>query len=536
MRIRLLCTALAVVPLVASCAVQPVEEPAGPQRPGYLAAADESLPAGGTLELQMPVDTGAATGLDPQLADVATSWQLMSLAYETLVTVGPGFQPEPGLAVSWESPSPTEYVFHLREGVTFANGRAMAAADVVGSMRRLLAGQGVWRTQIGPVESVTELDRKTVRFKLSSPYTPFLSALANTPAAVLPMAEIENGSVDPAKTMLGTGPFVVAFHRQDVLWRFKRRPGYWAPDRPVADAVNISIVPQEPTRIASLQNNSAGLAVLGNVDAPQVLAGVRGVRVRAQSTTDFYYLMLNSNAPGGKFADQRVRTAINIAMDRAQIAQIATNGLGKPTGVTPVDLPDACDPARLPSATAGLDRARQLLKEAGAENLKFSITAYATEPAPAVAQVIQQNLARIGVEVTIEQLDEGSWAGKVYGAVPAGFDAALSWFAGYAGAGMVAKWWNPEAAQFNIGFMKPNPELNRVIDSATSEPDGPARAPALRDLCAAVDQDAQMIPLVTRPVIIGYRADSVSPTVYANEGYGNAFRRLAEFRSAGGPA
>lgn len=535
MRIRRFCTALAAVPIVVSCAVQAVPEPTATQRPGYLAAADESLPAGGTLELQMPVDTGAVTGLDPQLADVATSWQLMSMVYETLVTVGPDFQPEPGLAESWETPSPTEYVFHLRPGVTFSNGRAMTAADVVGSMHRLLAGDGVWRTQIGPVESVTELDPATVRFELSGPYTPFLSALANTPAAVLPMTEIEDGSFDPAGAMLGTGPYVSTFHRQDVLWRFKRHDGYWAPGKPAADAVNVAIVPQEPTRIASLQNNSADLAMLGNVDAPEVLAGVRGVSVRAQSTTDFYYLMLNSNAPGGKFADPRVRTAINIAMDRAQIAQVATNGLGKPTGVTPADLPDACDPATLPSATADLDRARELLRAAGGENLKFSIAAYATEPAPAVAQVIQQNLARIGIEVTIEQLDEGSWAGKVYGEVPARFDAALSWFAGYAGAGMVAKWWNPEQAGFNIGFMQPNPELNRMIDAAASEVDGPTRVSALRELCDAVDEDAQMIPLVTRPALVGYRSDSVSPTVYATEGYGNTFRRVADFRLAGRP-
>lgn len=534
MRVRRSLAVLAALPL-AACAAQAPPEPTAPDRPGYLAVADGALPRGGTLELQIPVDTGAASGLDPQLADVATSWELMSLVYETLVTVGPGFEPRPGLAASWETPSPTEYVFHLRPGVTFSNGRAMTSADVVGSMRRLLAGKGVWRTQIGPVDSVTATGPDTVRFALSRPYTPFLSALANTPAAVLPMTEIENGSLDVTKTMLGTGPFVATFHRQDVLWRFKRHDGYWATGKPGVDGVNIAIVPQDPTRIASLQNNSAGLTVLGNVDAPQVLAGVRGVRVRAQSTTDFYYLMLNSNAPGGKFADERVRTAINIAMDRAQIAKIATNGLGKPTGVTPADLPGACDPATLPSATAGLDHARQLLKDAGAEHLKFSITAYATEPAPAIAQVIQQNLARIGIEVTIEQLDEGSWAGKVYGAVPAGFDAALSWFAGYAGAGMVAKWWNPEAAGFNIGFMKPNPELNRVLDSATSQPDGPGRAPALRELCTAVDTDAQMIPLVTRPVIVGYRADSLSPTVYATEGYGNAFRGVADYRLSSRP-
>lgn len=515
--------------IAAGCAAAP-QQATGPQVPGFRAVADESLPAGGTLDLQMPVDNGAATGLDPQLADVATSWQLMSLVYETLVTVGPDFAIRPGLAASWEQPEPTRYVFHLRPGVTFSNGRPMTSADVVGSLQRLLAGQGVWKAQIGPIVGVDAVDPSTVAVRLTEPYAPFLAALANTPAAVLPMAEIQAGTFDPAVAMLGTGPFVVTSHRQDVQWRFARRPGYWAAGRPAADTVNIEIVPQEPARIAALQSNAADLVMLGNVDAQQVLAGARDVRVEPIATTDFYYLMLSSHAPGGKFADPRVRMAINIAMDRGQIAAVATNGLGRPTGVTPIGLPGACDPARLPSATAGLDRARALLADAGVANLKFSLALFATEPAPAVGQVIQQNLARIGIDVTIEQLDEASWAGKVYGSVPAQFDAALSWFAGYAGADMVAKWWNPEAARFNLGFMAPNPELNRVIAAASATPEGPDRAPALQRMCAAVDTDAQMIPLVTRPAMVGYRADAVSPTVYATEGYGNVFREAAGYR------
>lgn len=527
---RLVPAVLAAV-LAAGCAAAPLES--RPQTPGFLAVADESLPAGGTLDLQMPVDNGAATGLDPQLADVATSWQLMSLVYETLVTVGPDFAIRPGLATSWEQPEPTRYVFHLRPGVTFSNGRAMTAADVVGSLQRLLAGQGVWKAQIGPITAVDAVDAATVSVRLAQPYAPFLAALANTPAAVLPMAEIAAGTFDPAAAMLGTGPFVVTAHRQDVQWRFARRPGYWAPGRPAADTLNIEIVAQEPARIAALQSNTADLVMLGNVDAPRVLAGVRDVRVEPVATTDFYYLMLSSHAPGGKFADPRVRMAINIAMDRTQIAAIATNGLGRPTGVTPVGLPSACDPGQLPSATAGLDRARALLAEAGATNLEFSLALFATEPAPAVGQVIQQNLARIGVDVTIEQLDEASWAGKVYGSVPAQFDAALSWFAGYAGADMVARWWNPDAAKFNLGFMAPNPELNTAIATASATPEGPDRAAALQRLCAAVDTDAQMIPLVTRPALVGYRADAVSPTVYATEGYGNVFREAAGYRLLG---
>jgi peptide/nickel transport system substrate-binding protein len=531
MRIPKTIPLVAAAVVLAACSPAPTGQQAdGSAEPGYLAVADQAVTAGGALDIQIPIDSGAASGLDPQLADVAVSWQLMSLAYDTLVTVGPDFAIEPALARSWDTPDDKTYVFHLRDGVTFANGRAMTAADVVGSLERLVAGQGVWRTQIGPVEKIEAVDAQTVQVRLSTPYAPFLAALANTPAAVLPMTEVNDKSVDLTKTMLGTGPFVVESHRQDVSWTFTRRDGYWAKDKPGVDKVTVTIAPQEQARIAALQNGSADLVALGNVDAPELLAGVRGASVGTQSTTDFYYLMLNSNAPGGKFADPKVRQAINIAMNREDIAKTALNGLGKPTGVTPAGLPDSCDPAALPSATAGIDKAKALLKEAGAEDLSFSLAVFSTEPAPAIAQVIQQQLGAIGVDVRIEQLDEGSWAGKVYGASPATFDAAMSWFAGYASAGMVAQWWNPEKAVFNLGFMKPNPDLNTVLDTAIATPEGPDRAGALTDLCTAVDEDAQMIPLVTRPALVGYRTDAVSPTLYQNEGYGNLLRAIADFR------
>jgi peptide/nickel transport system substrate-binding protein len=498
--------------------------------PGYLALADQSLPSGGTLNLQVHIDSGAATGYDPQLADVATTWQLLSLSYETLVTVGPDFSVQPLLAEKWDTPSPTEYVFHLRKGVRFSNGREMTADDVVGSLKRLLASKSVWRGQLGPVKSVTADGDGKVKVTLSEPYTPFLAALANVPAAVLPMKEIDDKSVDPATTLLGTGPYVVENHRQDVSWAFKRNDRYWNKGKPAADALNITIAPEEAARIAALQNGSAALATLGNVDSATMLAGAGNVQVGTQATTDFYYLMLNSLKPGSKLADPKVRQAIAIALDNQQIADVALGGQGKPTAITPAGLPGACDPAALPSAAKSVDDAKALLAEAGAQDLSFTLTIFSTEPAPAVAQVIQQNLQQAGITVKIEQMDEASWSGKVYGKAPADFDAALSWFAGYADPGMVTKWWNPETAGFNVGFMKPDKELNTLIDAAGKEPAGPSRDQALTAVCAKADADAQMIPLVTRPATVAFRTDALSPSLYATEGYGNVLRLVADAR------
>ncbi|MCG5218388.1 ABC transporter substrate-binding protein [Streptosporangium soli] len=524
-------TALAVITTACAPGATAPTAAAPEAEPGYAASADGALPAGGTLNLQVHVDTGAASGLDPQLADVASSWQVMSLVYETLVTVGPDFTVQPLLAESWETPSPTTYVFKLRDDVVFSNGRRMTADDVVGSLKRLLDSKSVWRGQLGPVKSVTKSGEHGVKITLDTPYTPFLSALANVPAAVLPMKEVRDGSVDPAVKMVGTGPFTVEDHRQDVSWSFRKNAKYWAPGKPALDAVNITVAPEETARIAGLQNGGASLATLGNVDSAGMLAGAANVEVVTQATTDFYYLMLNTKAASSKFADPRVRQAINMAMDRGQIADVAVGGQGKPTGATPAGLPGACDPARLPSATGGPEGAKKLLAAAGVRDLSFTLSIYSTEPAPAVAQVIQQNLQQAGIKVNIEQMDEASWAGKVYGKAPATFDAALSWFAGYADPGMVAKWWNPDVAGFNSGFMKSDKELNELIDAANTVPSGAGRTEALAKVCAKADTDAQMIPLVTRPATIGYRSDALSPSLYATEGYGNALRLIADTRA-----
>jgi peptide/nickel transport system substrate-binding protein len=87
------------------------------KHPGYLAVADTSGSTGGTLHLEVASDVVEASGLDPQAATLAASWSILSLAYQTLVTIGPNYSIQPMLATSWDQPNPTTYVFHLRSGV-----------------------------------------------------------------------------------------------------------------------------------------------------------------------------------------------------------------------------------------------------------------------------------------------------------------------------------------------------------------------------------------------------------------------------------
>lgn len=492
---------------------------------GYLAESDTSLKGTGPLTVQLDYDSVEAGGLDPQTAATARSWSIESLVYEPLVTVDPKFGIEPLLASSWKQPNATTYVFTLRKGVTFSNGRALTPADVVGSIQRLLKSKAAYAAQLGPVKSVQATGADQVTVELTKAYTPFLAALANTPAAILPMKEIDNGSLDPQKEMLGTGPFVVKDHKQDQYWNFTRNSSYRDTKNIRIGDLKIEIVPQEAARLAALRNGGAAFVNFNNVDSMDQLTGTKNAKVVSQTNSDFYYLIQNSKNPDSPLADEKIRFALNSALNRAEIASVALGGQSQPTGVTPSVLPGACDPAKLP-ATSGDTTA---LKNIG--TLRLAV--YTSEPAVGqIAQVIQQQLAEAGVTVEIQKYDDTTYGAKVFGAKP-DFDLAIGWFAGYVDASMVSRWWNPVIAGFSGTFLNDDKTLDALIDKAASEPDGSARTKTLADLCARVDTAAQMLPLVTRPSVIGYRTDQVSPTLRAAEGYGNFLRDLTSYTLPG---
>jgi peptide/nickel transport system substrate-binding protein len=501
------------------------------EAPGYLAVADDSITGTGDLTVQLDYDSVEANGLDPQTATTARSWTLMGLSYDTLVEVGPEFEFEPGLAASWETPSDTEYVFTLRDDAVFSNGRPMTADDVVGSLERLVASGSDWSLQLGAVESIVKTGDLEVTVTLAEPYTSFLGALANTPAAILPIAEIEDGSVDITTTMLGTGPFVVESHVQDQSWSFVPNEHFHDAEAMSVQNLEIDIVTEENTRLAAIRDGSADYAFFNNVDALDLLGDTADARVVDQQNTDFYYVIINSQNPDSPLADEAVRFAVNSALDRQEISDIALAGSALPTGVTPATLPGACPAADLPSEQPITEEISRMLADAGAEDLTLTLTTYNSEPALAqIAQVMQQELAAVGVDLTIENLDIGSFSDKIYSNSPSDIDLALSWYAGYGDAAMVSKWWNGDVSTFTAGFKANDPAQNALQVLAGSQPAGAERDQTLAELCAAVDEASELVPLVTRPGVIGYRTDSVSPTINTNEGYGNVLRNIVDFR------
>ena len=466
-----------------------------------------------------------ATQLDPTSSQLGSSWELHHILYDTLVMVDGEFNIVPGLAESYESPSPTEYVFTLRQNAKFSNGRAMTADDVVGSFERILdpeSGSALpgW---VGTDTKVEKVDEGTVRFTLSKPLNTFLPALTQSSAAILPMKELEAGEIDLTRDVLGTGPFMVASHKTDREWVLKRNPHAW--QEPVADTLLIKIIRDTNARIAALREGGADLSQFVEPDAPELLSSIPNLQVVEQDRTDYYFLQLNTEGPDTPFSDVRVRQAIAYGIDRDKIRAVALAGLGEVTGPVSAAFGDRTVPTTI---ERDVEKAKSLLEEAGASGLEFEII-YPGETNGNIAQVIQQDLTEIGVTVKATALEEGVWVERAWVANPAKMDATVAYYAAYAGPSMALVNWSPDlAGGFGIGFEPDDPKMTAVINQswqATGETEMDAVAAAAQ----AVEEQAATIPLVTRPAIFAFRSDRMQAEFVAADGNIDPLHNVADF-------
>ncbi len=271
--------------------------------PGADAAAQTTLTWGKPSEV---------LSTDPHLSADGTSWTVFYLIYDQLMSTGDDLKPAPGLAESWEQTSPTSYTFRLRQGARFSNGRPVSTADVVGSLKRLTDPKlgAAWGRQLRAVKDVVAVDERTVRIELSEPLASLLAILSVSTTSILPIKEMEDGTFDPTKGMLGSGPFAVKQHLQDESWTLERNPHYWRAGHPVADRFVIRIMPDDATRIAALREGRVDFASFENPDTPRLLRGVPNVAVQIQNTPNYFRLDVSAIQQSSPFRDERLRRAL----------------------------------------------------------------------------------------------------------------------------------------------------------------------------------------------------------------------------------
>jgi peptide/nickel transport system substrate-binding protein len=387
-----------------------------------IAACTPSAPASGSLVYGL---TLAPSGIDPHLNASSELGIPLSSVYDTLVFLDPETGTfVPGLARDWTiSSDGTVYTFHLRRDVTFHDGTRFDAQAVRANIEYTLNPDNHSQKaafMLGPLDRVETPDDFTAVLVLKEPYAPLLDSLSQVYLGVAsPKALEEWGSVDYQFHQVGTGPYTFVEYVPNDHLTLHANPDYdWGPSiyqekRAAIETITFRFFTDSATRALALEGGLAD--IVGEVpphDAERLSASGGYSLLPVPIAGQPLQFMLNTaRSPTDELA---VRQALILGLDRAAIVQTVF-GSTSPVAQGPMSLNvmpflaedplpdnDPAEAARLLDGAGWILEQGQTLRSRDGQTLQLMIVAPSWGSNLEVAQLLQANWERLGIDVQIE--------------------------------------------------------------------------------------------------------------------------------------
>ena len=499
---RSVALAIAAAMLLAGCAI-----PLDPPPPGS--------PEGGGPPRQGGV-LHEASSEDPRTLDPArgydtVSWALEQMLFNTLVDYDEKTNIVPELAESWTtSPDGLLFTFNLRHDVRFSSGRPCTASDVKYSIERLLKpsihSQGA--EFFHGIEGATDYIAGTapevrgvrvpapdrLEFALTAADPLFLHKLTMPFTAVVDREAVERvGDDDFTRHPAGTGAFVLAEWTYGQRMRLERNPLYFRAGFPRLDGVELTIGVSPQLAWLKYQRGELDLAGIPSAEFQRVLADER-YRPLISSRTTLTTSYLGLNCEVAPFDRLPVRQAMNLAVDKRRLLELADGQGVVANGILPPDMPGAAPIAGFPHDPAA---ARARLVEAGlAGGFTTTLWARRDEGTMRLAQSIQQDLAGIGVRLDLKPVDFPALIEAVRhaGMVPV---FLLGWEADFPDpSNFLTVLLHSRSRDTNNNTFYANPDVDHLLDEADATLDPTRRFALFHQAEVAIVRDAPWVPLV----------------------------------------
>jgi peptide/nickel transport system substrate-binding protein len=329
------------------------------------------------------------------------------------------------LAESWTvSGDKRVYTFKIRKGVKFHDGSDMTARDIKASYDHIIfppAGVSSSRqAQYKVVEAVEAPNADTIVFRLKWPEGSFIASVSS-PWNWIYKAEIL--ARDPRwyeKNVMGTGAFTFVEYVRGSHWIGKKNPNYWDKGKPYLDSYRALFIRDNAAQVAAIRGERAMIQFRGFTPSDRdQLVGALGNKITVQESVWNCSIQVALNQQKKPFDDKRVRRALTLALDRwngsKAISRIAivkeVSGIqvpGTPWATPPEELEKLAGYGR--DINAARAEARRLLKEAGQENLSFTLTNRAVPmPYEPVGVWLIDQWRQIGVNVKQVNLESAAW-------------------------------------------------------------------------------------------------------------------------------
>lgn len=361
--------------------------------------------ASGRTDLNLRISDAFST-VDPHNLSLNSDIMLSRQVYEPLYWINDEGEEIPMLATEYSvSEDGLTWTFQLREGVTFQNGDPLTAQDVVYSYERCF-DNAYMQEKVEAIDSVTAPDDSTVEMHLKYQFSPLMEKIAAIGIVSQSFAE---ANMDDQGLLgfnaCGTGAYSVKEAIPDVSITLEAYSGYWGGEAPIK-TLNFEQITDETTAVTAFEAGEIDVMSIPSANWAQISESGQ-YNTDSRPSNHVVYLIFNTEA--APFDNRELRQAIAYAINREDIIAVAADGLADPAtslatsymlGYTEDHMTYEYDP----------EKAKELLAEAGyPDGLDIgSMKTMSGSYFEKVMQVVQSQLAEIGITSTIEGMDGNS--------------------------------------------------------------------------------------------------------------------------------
>lgn len=441
----------------------------------------------------------------------------------------------PGLAETWETPSPTEWIFHLRHA-KFSDGTPVTAKDVVDSYHRMesIKAAVTYTGAVSNLKDITAVDDYTVKLTFSAPNP--LAAAQVSLIQIIPsrLADATSEEFTNGKAVIGFGPYKLSSFKPGESLMLERNPDYYG--KPAKwDHVTFRFLKDPAARVAALLGGDVDFidAVppslvnrIRDEKGYHVITGPSGRSIMMTLDTERAkspFITTKAGAPMDKnpLQDLRVREALTHAIDRQAIAERVMDGLAFPSGqITPPGYGGYNKNIPVPSYDPALSK--KLLAEAGYPDgfgMKIDCPNDRYVEDAKICQALGQMFTRIGLKIEVETLPSAVLTPRAMDKNGQRFTMAMLGWSDSFGEAKVLSYvvHTPSSKQgtWNWGHYS-NPTVDKAIDDAQAEPDVSKRYALLAVAMKKAMDDVAVLPIHNQSVVVAAK-DGYSYQTWLNE-------------------
>lgn len=476
------------------------------------------------LKISMYADI---TGLDPHDTSDNVSYSVQSGIFERLFQFDANMKLIPKLATSYTSnKDATEFVIHLRHGVTFQDGTPFNATAVKVNLDRLAdQSLGLKRNSLFKlVKSVTVVNDDTVKVDLSKSFGAFINTLAHPSAVMWSPAVLKKYPTEAQLRQhpVGTGPFKFVQWQPGKDVELTKNNHYWQKGWPKVDSVTFYPAPEDSTRVAALKSGQVNAIYPLPADLVNTVKNDSNLAVQRDPSIYMYYMAINTQHK--PLANLKVRQALNYAINRELWLKVGFAGMGLPAESVIAPRVQFFAKQSSPNYRYNPAKAKELLKEAGyANGLQLNLWVSNATTAVRCAQFFKQQLAQVGIKVKVVPMDSGTRNAKLWSVRDPKKAQYDLYYGGWSPSTGDADWalrplfatesWVPTA--YNVSYFS-NKKVDQAITDGLATADPSVRAKAYARAQKLIWKNAPIVFLGTPDNLVGRQKDLTGVSMLAD--------------------